>query len=370
MRKTFKYKAKLSKTAEQNAVNWLRYCQNLYNLALEQRITAYKRCGVSLSTYDQNNELPEFKKAFPEFKLVNSQTLQDAVERLGKAFQGFYSRLNKVGEKAGFPRFKSYHRYDSFTLKTSGWKLDGRHLKIKGIGILKLHLSRPIEAKIKTITVRRDSCGDWWVSFSCDDVPERSFEKPRADVVGIDVGLNHFATDSEGTQIGNPKHYRKAQEELRRKQRKVSRKKKGSNRRKKAVKELARAHRKVVNMRLDFLHKAANYYINNFQMICVEALKVKNMVKNHHLSKSIADAGWSTFFNLLRYKAEEAGRELVKVNPKNTSQNCSGCGEKVPKSLATRVHNCPYCNLSLDRDVNAARNIAALGAGLAPQALT
>lgn len=159
-RKTFKYKAKLSKTAEQNALQWLSYCQKLYNLALEQRITAYKRCGVSLSTYDQNNELPELKKAFPEFKQVNSQALQDTVERLGKAFQGFYSRLKKVGEKAGFPRFKSYHRYDSFTLKTSGWKLDGRHLKIKGIGILKLHLSRPIEGRIKTITVRRDSCGD------------------------------------------------------------------------------------------------------------------------------------------------------------------------------------------------------------------
>ena len=370
MRKTFKYKAKLSKTTEQNAFNWLGYCQKLYNLALEQRITAYKRRGVSLSTYDQHSELPEFKKAFPEFKQVNSQTLQETLDRLGKAFSGFFSRLKKVGEKAGFPRFKSHHRYDSFTLKTSGWKLDGRHLKIKGIGILKLHLSRPIEGKIKTITVRRDGCGDWWVAFSCDDVPERSFPDPRADVVGIDVGVAHFSTDTEGLHIANPKYYRKAQEELRRKQRKVSRRKKGSNRRKKAVKELARAHRKVANMRSDFLHKTANYYITNFQMICIEALKVKNMVKNRHLSKSIADAGWSTFFELLMYKAEEAGRELVKVNPKNTSQNCSGCGKKVPKSLATRVHNCPYCGLSLDRDVNAARNIAATGHGLCLQSLT
>jgi len=360
----------MSKAAEQNTINWLGYCQKLYNLALEQRITAYKRCGVSLSTYDQNNELPDLKKAFPEFKKVNSQTLQDTVERLGKAFQGFYSRLKKVGEKAGFPRFKSYHRYDSFTLKTSGWKLDGCHLKIKGIGILKLHLSRPIEGKIKTITVRRDGCGDWWVAFSCDDVPERSFPEPRADVVGIDVGIAHFSTDTEGLHIANPKYYRKAQEELRRKQRKVSRRKKGSNRRKKAVKELAKAHRKVVNMRLDFLHKTANYYITNFQMICIEALKVKNMIKNRYLSKSIADAGWSTFFELLTYKAEEAGRELVKVNPKNTSQNCSGCSKKVPKSLATRMHNCPYCGLSLDRDVNAARNIAATGSGQLLQALT
>ena len=370
MRKTYKFKAKLSKSAEENAVVWLGLNQKLYNLALEQRIIAHKCFDISLSAYDQSKELPDLKRDFPEFKQVNSQVLQDTVERVGKAFQGFFSRLKKMGEKAGFPRFKSYHRYDSFTLKTSGWKLDGRHLKIKGIGILKLFLSREIEGRIKTINVRRDSCGDWWVSFSCDGVPERSFPEPRAELVGIDVGIAHFSTDTEGLHVANPKYYRKAQEELRRKQRKVSRRKKGSNRRKKAVNELAKAHRKVANMRLDFLHKTANYYITNFQMICIEALKVKNMVKNRHLSKSIADAGWSTFFELLSYKAAGAGRELVKVNPKNTSQNCSGCGKKVPKSLATRVHNCPYCGLSLDRDVNAARNIAATGHGLCLQSLT
>lgn len=160
MRKTYKFKAKLSKTAANNALKWISLCQKVYNLALEQRITTYKNHGISLSTFDQNNELPEFKKAFPEFAQVNAQTLQDTVERLGKAFSGFYSRLKKVGKKAGFPRFKSHRRYNSFTLKTSGWKLKGRHLKIKGIGILKLHLSRPIEGKIKTITVRRDFCGD------------------------------------------------------------------------------------------------------------------------------------------------------------------------------------------------------------------
>ncbi len=160
MRKTYKFKAKLSKTTEQNAIVWLGLCQKLYNLALQQRIIAYRYFSVSLSTYDQSKELPELKKAFPEFRQVNSQVLQDTVERLGKAMQGFFSRLKKVGEKAGFPRFKSYHRYDSFTLKQTGWKLDGRYLKIKGIGILKLFLSREIEGRIKTITVRRDSCGD------------------------------------------------------------------------------------------------------------------------------------------------------------------------------------------------------------------
>lgn len=369
MRKTYKFKAKLSKTTAQNAIQWLGLCQQLYNLALEQRIVAYRRCGVSLSTYSQSNELPEFKKAFPEFQGVNSQTLQDTIERLGKAFQGFFSRL-KSGEKAGFPRFRSYHRYDSFTLKTSGWKLEGRHLKIKGLGTFKLFLSQPIVGRIKTVTVRRDACGDWFVSFSCDHVPAKAYPHPEAEVVGIDVGIRHFCTDTDGLHVANPKYYRKAQAELRRKQRQVARRKKGSNRRKKAVKELARVHRKVARMRLDFLHKTANHYISKYQTICIEALQVKNMVKNRHLSKAIVDSGWSTFFEILSYKAEEAGRKLVKVDPKNTSQNCSGCGVKVPKALAVKVHKCPHCNLSLDRDINAAYNIAAAGSGQLLQALT
>ncbi len=370
MRKTFKFKAKLSKATKQNATVWLGLCQNLYNLALEQRIIAYKRCGISLSTFSQSNELPDLKKEFAEFKQVNSQTLQETIERVGKSFQGFFSRLKLIGVKAGFPRFRSYHRYDSFTLKTSGWKLDGRHLKIKGIGILKLFLSQPIQGRVKTVTISRDACGDWWVSFSCDEVPEKDYPHPDAELVGIDVGISHFCTDTDGLHVANPKYYRKAQAELRRKQRQVARRKKGSNRRKKAAQGLARTHRKVKRMRLNFLHKTANHYIEKYQTICVESLKVKNMVKNRHLSKSIADSGWSTFFELLSYKAAEAGRELIKVNPRNTSQNCSGCGQKVPKSLGTRVHDCPYCNLSLDRDVNAARNIAAIGAGQAFQALT
>lgn len=369
IRKTFKYKAKVSNQTKVNAEQWLYLCQQLYNSALEQRIIAYKRCCVSLSVYSQSNELKELKKELTKYKTVGSQVLQDVIERVGKAFAGFFSRLKK-GKKAGFPRFKSIHRYNSFTLKQAGWKLSGRHLIIKNVGIFKLHLSRPVEGRIKTVTVNRDSCGDWWVSFSCDEVPENDYPYPDSEVVGIDVGLNHFCTDTDGLHVANPKYYRKAQDELRRKQRKVARRQKGSQRRKKAVKELARAHHRVKNLRLDFLHKTANHYIERYQTICVEKLKIKNMIKNKHLSKSIADAGWSTFFKLLSYKAAEAGREVIQVNPKNTSQNCSGCGQKVKKGLSVRVHKCPHCKLELDRDVNAARNIAARGGGQPLQALT
>jgi len=372
IRKTYKLKATTNETTAQNAERWLYLSRQLYNAALEQRIVAYKRCGVTLSAYSQSNELPKLKAECPEFKQVGSQVLQDVVERVGKAFQGFFSRLKKIGVKAGFPRFRSRARYDSFTLKQAGWKLDGRHLKIKGVGTFKLFLSREIQGRIKTVTVRRDACGDWWVCFSCDEVSPRAYPEPQSEVVGIDVGLNAFCTDTEGEQIVNPKYYRKAQTDLRRRQRKVARRKKGSNRRKKAVKELARAHRRVKNLRLDFLHKTANHYIEKFKTICVEKLNIRNMVKNKHLSKSISDAGWGTFVELLLCKAAEAGREVIQVDPKGTSQNCSGCGETVKKSLAVRMHRCSHCGLELDRDENAARNIAAkaTGAGQALQALT
>lgn len=360
IRKTFQYKAVVSKTTAEHAEQVLWRCQQLYNAAVEQRITAYTRCGVSLSTYTQSNELPELKAACPEYKQIGSQVQQDVIERVGKAFQGFFSRLKKPCVKAGFPRFKSRSRYHSFTLKQTGWKLEGRYLKIKGIGIFKLHLSRAVEGKIKTITVRRDRCGDWWVSFSCE-VKAKVWPEAIKETVGIDVGLKHFCVDSDpdSQPVENPRYYQKSQAKVRKQQRKVARRKKGSKRRQKAVKTLAKTHRKIVNTRRDFLHKVANEYIRLYRDIHIEALKICNLVKNKHLSKSISDAAWATFFEILLAKAEEAGRTVVKVKPHGTSQNCSGCGERVPKTLAVRIHHCTACGLVLDRDKNAALNILA-----------
>lgn len=245
MIKAFKYKAVASKTTAAHAEQWLWRCQQIYNAALEQRITAYKRCGITLTRFDQNNELPELKVALPEFKQVGSQVLQDVMARLDKAMKAFFRRLKSGQGKAGFPRFKARDRYDSFTLSQAGWKLEGRHLKIKGIGIFKLYLSRPIEGQIKTVTVRRDACGDWWVSFSCI-VEAKVWPEPIQESVGIDVGLKHFCvdSDSESEPIAHPRYYQKQQAKLRKQQRKVSRRKKGSKRRKQAVKALAKTHRK------------------------------------------------------------------------------------------------------------------------------
>jgi putative transposase len=359
MRKTFKYRATISKTTENNAFEWLYLCRTLYNLALEQRILAYRYNGQTLTAYDQINQLPELKKEFPEFAQVGSQCLQDVINRLDKAYKAFFRRI-KTGQKAGFPRFKGKHRYDSFTLKQAGWKMQGRYLYVRNVGRFKLRLSRPIRGDIKTVTIRHTKTGKWFVCFSCDNVPEKTFPK-TTQMVGIDVGLKSFCVDSDATSFDNPKYYRRNQRKLRRLQRSLSRKKKGSANREKARLEVAKMHERISNQRSDFLHKVANHYIINYDKIFVEDLKITNMVKNSRLSKSIADAGWGMFFEMLCAKAVEAGRTVQKVKPHGTSQICSICGEHVAKTLSVRVHKCPNCSVELDRDLNAALNILAVG---------
>jgi len=360
MRRAFKYRAVVNKEAEANCYNWFRLCRILYNMGLEQRIFA-RRQRKSISAFQQMGELPELKEGFPEFKIVNSQVLQEVLQRLDRAFQFFF----KSG--FGFPRFKSRDRYNSFTLTQSGWELEGRYLYIKNIGRFKLHLSRPIQGTIKTVTVKQSSTGKWFVMFSCDDVPARLLPANDAEI-GIDVGVSRFLVDSDGVSVENPQYFHKSEKLLRRRQRSLSRKKQGSNRRKKARLLVAQMHEKIVNQRNDFCHKTANGLLKKAGTIYIENLNIKNMVKNKHLSKSISDSSWGGFFDMLAWKAESAARRVIKVSPKNTSQICSDCGKMVPKSLSCRVHRCSHCGLVIDRDYNAAINI--LRAGQALQALT
>lgn len=360
MRKTYLYKAKINKQTEANCNQWLELCRNLYNQALEQRIKAYKEKGESISAYAQMSQLSVLRKSSAEFKAVGSQVLQDVIQRLDKAYKAFFQRVNQGNCKAGYPRFKSKNRYDSFTLKQTGWKLEGRYLYVKNVGRFKLFLSRQIEGNIKTITIRRSSTNKWFISFSCDNTPVKTVPKTKAEI-GIDVGIKHFLVDSQGNSVDNPKYFRQSEKLLSRRQRNLCRKKKGSNRRKDIRLLVAKVHEKIVNQRKDFLHKTANKYINDFQTIYIENLNIKGMVKNRHLSKSITDCSWGMFFNFLSYKAVEAGRTVIKVPPYNTSQICSVCGEKVNKSLSVRIHKCPFCNTISDRDYNASLNILRLG---------
>lgn len=355
MRKTFIFRAKISKDTESRNNDWLDICREVYNSALNQRISIYKKTKKSVSCYDQQNQLVTIKKDFPYVRNVGSQCLQDVLERLDKAYKAFFRRV-KAGENPGFPRFKNRQSYNSFTLKQTGYKLDGRYLYITNIGRFKLFLSRPIGGNIKTVTIRKTPTGKWFVAFSCDNVQAKEFPQTNKEV-GIDVGIKSFAVDSEGGRVSNPKFLRDSEKLIRRRCRKLSRRKKGSARRNKARILVATTHEKIGNQRKDFLHKASNKYIENFQTIYIEKLKIVNMVRNKYLSKSISDSSWGMFFGFLSYKAENAGRKVIKVKPNGTSQKCSNCHENVPKNLSVRIHNCLHCGLRIDRDLNAAINI-------------
>lgn len=226
--------------------------------------------------------------------------------------------------------------------------------------------SRPLEGTLQTVTIAREADG-WYAIVSCAEVPTQPLP-PTGQETGIDVGLKVFLISADGEVVENPRHYRRGEKKLKRAQRRVSRRKKGSKRRRKAVQMLARAHQKVKRQRTDFHHKTALALLREYDTIYLEDLRVANMVRNRHLAKSISDAGWAAFRSILVAKAACAGRRVVAVPPAFTSQDCSGCGECVPKSLSMRTHVCPSCGLVMDRDENAAVNI--LRAGQARQALT
>ena len=364
MRKTYKYRLMGNRETFSKAESWLTMCRNLYNAGLEQRIDAYRRHHKTVSGYTQMAELTDIKESFPEYKQVGSQVLQQCLDRLDKAYKSFFRRVTKkkIGEKAGFPRFKGRNRYDSFTLKNTGWKLDGRNLSIRNVGRFKLRLSRPIEGDIKTITIRRESTGYWYACFSCDNVSENKL--PESDsVVGLDVGIKSFVVDSEGNSVDNPNYFRQSERQLRVRQRKLARRKKGSRRRNRARILVSKAHEKVKNQRSDFLHKLANQYIRNYGVICVEDLNIKGMVRNHHLAKSISDAGWGQFIGLIEYKAAEAGRQLIRIPRfEPSSKTCSVCGSiNHNLKLSDRQWFCESCGTLHDRDFNAAKNIRRVG---------
>ena len=362
MRKAFLYRLYVNKTQSDKLDSLLYIARQLYNAALQQRRDAWKYQHKSLNYYDQANQLKEVRNEIPEFAQLNFSATQDMLRRLDKSFKAFFRRI-KTGEAAGFPRFKSRDRFDSITFPTygDGIKINDNRLYVQNVGLLKIKMHRVLEGEINTATIKRE-CGKWYVVFSNTVEIE---PLPVSDkVIGIDVGLESFAVTSDGEYIENPRYLREAEAILRVSQRSVSRKKKGGHNRRKAVKLLAKNHLNVKRQRADFAHKVADNLVKHYGRIAVEDLRIKNMVRNHHLALSISDAGWGQFVSILSYKAEYAGREFVQVNPNGTSQICSGCGATVKKSLSTRIHNCPACGLSLNRDFNAALNIKRLGLSL------
>jgi putative transposase len=236
---------------------------------------------------------------------------------------------------------------------------DGSRVYLSKIGDVKIVLHRPIQGKIKTLTIRKSATDKWYACFSSEIEPNLLPEEKRA--VGVDVGLVHFATLSNAETVDNPRFLRQGEKRVAKAQRKLSKCDKGSPERKKARKSVAHVYEKVTAQRTDFAHKLSRQWVNRFGILCFEKLNTQNMLQNHCLAKSISDASWYQLIQFSSNKAAEAGRKCILVNPRNTSKKCSRCGAMVEKDLSVRVHSCPYCGLVLDRDVNAAINILAIG---------
>ena len=360
VRKTFKEKLRPTPAQEQGLDEVLWRCRTLYNAALEQRITAWQRCHVSVSRYDQEAELKAIRAEMPEYAALHSHLPQDVLARLDKTYQAFFRRV-KAGEKAGFPRFKGRNAFHSFTFKEygNGARLENGALVLSKIGRVRVHWSRPLEGTPKTVTISHEADG-WYVAISCAEVPVKPLPLTGQET-GIDLGLEAFATTAEGARICTPACYRKGERSLRMCQRRVARRKKGSQGRREAVQLLAKAHQHIGNQRRDFHHKEARKLVEQYDTIYHEDLRVRNMVRNHHLAKSISDAGWGQFITILTFKAASAGKRVQAVHPAFTSQACSGCGVIVAKGLSVRWHLCPDCGTSVHRDHNAALNIRRLG---------
>ena len=360
MKKTYEYRAYPTTKQQKIFTVWLALLRSLYNQALAWRIEAYEAAGLAVKWTTQANALPDFKQESESFAGLHSDVLQDAMRRLDKAYKAFFRRV-KTGDEPGFPRFKGEGRYRSMTFSHLAKRLIRNvHRKyarvvVPKVGHLKIRYHRPLpDGKIKTLTISKKVSG--WYATIVVEVPA-PVEVSVNTTLGVDVGLNAFVVDSDGERIPNPCPYRTSEKKLGKHQRVLSRRKKGSKRRAKQREMVARTHQRIANQRKDFQFKAAHRILERCDEVAVEDLKIKNMLKNHYLAKSISDAGWDSFRLKLQSKAESAGKQFTKVKPHYTSQKCSGCDSIVPKSLSDRIHNCPHCGLVLDRDYNAAINI-------------
>ncbi|MGC8512783.1 MAG: RNA-guided endonuclease InsQ/TnpB family protein [Acidimicrobiales bacterium] len=385
MRRTYKFR--LRPTARQHTA--LGACldanRELYNAALQERRDAWRICRTGISYQAQSAQLSEIRTLRPDIAHWSFSSQQATLRRLNRAFAAFFRRV-KVGETPGYPRFKAAHRFDSVEWPRDGdgcrWKPEVSRVYLQGIGEVKATVHRSVAGKVKTISIKREG-RRWYLVLSCDEIPARPLE-PTGKAVGIDVGIASFATTSDGVHIDNPRWARNAADKLARSQRVLTAKRRGSNNRRAARQTVAARHRKIANQRKDFHHKLARSLVTDFDVICAEDLKVKNMVARARpvpdldqpgqflpngaaaktgLNRSISDAGWAQFASILIAKAEEAGRQVIFVDPRHTSDGCD-CGHIARGNRVSQaVFRCQACGFTADADEHAARRI--LRAGLA-----
>ncbi len=373
------YQYRLRPTPEQIARfdSWLSLLRWQYNYRLAERFNWWEsnRCDLNScplicylpdlkekpNYYSQKKDLINTKVLFPDYKTIQSQVLQDCIKRVDLAFKRWL-KGDSNGKRSGRPRFKGEGRYHSFTFPQVKQNcLEGKYIKLPVIGKIKLiqHRQLPDGFVMKTATIIRKADG-WYVILSLEDksIPDFtcSVQPSLNNTLGIDLGLKEFLVDSEGQNVPIPQHYRKSLKQLKVVQKGVTRKQRGSKNRLKAIKRLAKLHQRIANKRKDFHFKTANQLLGKNEVIAIENLNIEGLAKSR-LGLSVNDAGWGQFISILKAQAAKAGQLIIEVNPNGTTQECSNCGVKVPKELKDRVHSCPHCQLTIDRDLNAAINI-------------
>jgi putative transposase len=360
------YKFRLYPTDKQKKLlnNSLETCRLVYNKVLETRKTAYEKDKTSISKFDCNKLITKWKENDEKIKSIHSQVLQNVSERVDLAYRGFFQRVKKQGEKAGFPRFKSFGRYDSMSYPGSGYKVINHELlEVSKIGKIKIKIHRTIDGNVKRLILKNEA-GKW---FACIQIEKDDYDTiERFKPVGVDLGISSFLTTSDNEKVENPKYFDNSRFKLAKIQRKYSKLKdlpKDDKKKLKVRTILQKIHCKIKNQRKDFMHKLSRNMVNNYSHICVEDLNIKKMLKDGYttLARHISDCGWRDFLQMLDYKAEEAGSQIIYVNPAYTTQTCSKCGMIVKKQLSERIHKCNACGIELDRDYNASLNILRVG---------
>ncbi len=359
MRTAYKFRVYPNKRQEARLDLTLEICRHLWNTALADRKNAWEE-GLSTSYEDQAGKLTFEKHRNPELYSVHAHVLQDVLRRQKKAFDNYFRRCREGAKKKGYPRFKGEGRYRSITYPESGFKLEGSSLTLSKIqGSIRVFHHREIEGKVKTCTIKKDGTGCWYVIFVTETQAPAKVVPQTA--IGVDLGISHAVMTSDGQYFDYPKYYVQAERQNRAAEKSLHRKKKGSQNRKKAGHRLSVIGKRVTNLRDEFLHQVSQKLVDSADVIVFESLNISSMLQNHRLAKHIADVSWGKLIQFTQSKAERAGKSVVFVDPRNTSQRCSGCGTIVPKDLSERVHDCPACGLKLDRDHNAALNILTLG---------